>query len=158
MVLDQSGRKLAISKQKLMGKVQKRSWTSSHNLEQGSADLQTYFDRPLNDCEQAKSRGKNGVKTWKKLVAAEHDVEFEYFDRFEWPVLAYQRLSLPFSDVFYKNGLPFNKNGCKKSGGMGQDMIAFFSMSVYDFGQICSIKEYLWFIIQGLLPLWLPIR
>ena len=80
------------------------------------------------------------MKTWKKLVATENDVEFEYFDRLERPVLAYQGLFLPFSAVFHKNGasfnkngLPFKKNGYQKSGGTGQDMTAFCSMSVYGF-------------------------
>ena len=41
VVLDQSGRKLAISKRILMGKLQKRPWTSS-------TEPWTRFDRPLN--------------------------------------------------------------------------------------------------------------
>ena len=49
------------------------------------------------------------MKTWKKLVAIENDVEFEYFDRLERPVLACQGLFLPFSAVFCKNGASFNK-------------------------------------------------
>ena len=80
------------------------------------------------------------MKTWKKLVPIENDLEFEYFDRFERLVLACQGLSLPFLPIFCyfvasfnKNGLPFKKNSCKKSGGTGQDMIAFRSMSVYSF-------------------------
>ena len=40
------------------------------------------------------------METWKKLVATESDIEFEYFDRLKRPVLAYQGLSLPFSSVF----------------------------------------------------------
>ena len=73
------------------------------------------------------------MKTWKKLVATENDVEFEYSDRLERPVLACQGLFLPFSAVFRKNGLPFKKTGYQKSGGTGQDMTAFRSMSVYGF-------------------------
>ena len=80
------------------------------------------------------------MKTWRKLVATDNDMEFEYFDRLEQPVLAYQGLSLPFSAVFCKNGpsfnkngLPFKKYGCDKFGGTGQDMTAFCSMSVYSF-------------------------
>ena len=80
------------------------------------------------------------MKTWKKLVATENDVEFEYSDRLERPVLAYQGLFLLFSAIFRKNGalfnkngLPFKKNGYQKSGGTGQDMTAFRSMSVYGF-------------------------
>ena len=80
------------------------------------------------------------MKTWKKVVATENDVEFEYSDRLERPVLACQGLFLPFSAVFRKNGasfnkngFPFKKNGYQKSGGTGQDMTAFRSMSVYGF-------------------------
>ena len=80
------------------------------------------------------------MKIWKKLVATENDVEFEYFDRLERPVLACQGLFLPFSALFCKNEasfnktrLPFKKNGCQKSRGTGQDMAAFRSMSVYGF-------------------------
>ena len=80
------------------------------------------------------------MKTWKKLVATENDVEFEYYDRLERPVLACQGLFLPFSAIFHKNGasfnkngLPFKKNGYQKSGGTGQDMTAFRSMFVYGF-------------------------
>ena len=73
------------------------------------------------------------MKHGKKLVATENDVEFEYSDRLERPALAYQGLYSPFSAVFVKNGLPFKKNGCQKSGGMEQDMTAFRSMSVYGF-------------------------
>ena len=73
------------------------------------------------------------MKTWKKLVATENDVEFEYFDRLERPVFACQGLFLPFSAVFHKNGALFKKNGYQKSGGTGQDMTAFRSMSVYGF-------------------------
>ena len=80
------------------------------------------------------------MKTWKKLVGTENDVEFKYFDRLEQPVLACPDLFLPFSAVFRKNGasfnkngLPFKKNGYQKSGGTGQHMIAFYSMSVYGF-------------------------
>ena len=76
---------------------------------------------------------KNGVKTWKKLVATENDVELKYFDRLERPILACQGLFLPFSAVFYKDGALFNKIGCQKSGGTGQDMTAFCSVSVYGF-------------------------
>ena len=61
-----------------------------------------------------------------KLVVTENDVEFEYFDRLEQPVLACQGLSLPFSAVFCNNG-------CEKSGGTRQDRTAFLSMSVYGF-------------------------
>ena len=39
------------------------------------------------------------MKTWEKLVAIKSDVEFEYFDRLEQPVLADQGLFLPFSAV-----------------------------------------------------------
>ena len=80
------------------------------------------------------------MKTWKKLVATENDVEFKYSDRLERSVLDCQGLVLPFSAVFCKNRASFNKNrllvkknGCQKSGGTGQDMIAFRSMSVYGF-------------------------
>ena len=73
------------------------------------------------------------MKTWKKLVAAENDVEFEYFDKLERPVLACQGLFLSFSAVFRKNGASFNKNGYQKSGGTGQNMTTFRSMSVYGF-------------------------
>ena len=80
------------------------------------------------------------MKTWEKLVATENDMEFEYFDKLERPVLAFQGLFLPCLGcfckkgvLFKKNGLLFNKNSCEKSGGMGQDMIAFRSMSVYGF-------------------------
>ena len=66
------------------------------------------------------------MKTWKKLVATENDVEFEYSDKLERPVLACQGLFLPFPAVF-------RKNGYQKSGGTGQDMTAFRSMSVYGF-------------------------
>ena len=74
----------------------------------------------------------------KKLIATENDVEFEYFDRLEQHVLAFQGLSLRFPAIFCKNGtscnkngLSFSKNGCQKSGGTGQDMTTFHSMSVY---------------------------
>ena len=73
------------------------------------------------------------MKTWKELVATENDVEFEYFDRLERSVVACQGLFLPFSAVFCKNGASSNKNGHQKSGGRGQDMTAFRSMSVYGF-------------------------
>ena len=80
------------------------------------------------------------MKTWKKLVAIENDVEFEYSDRLKRPILAYQGLFLPFSAVFRKNGASFNKNGLplknncyQKYGGTGQDMTAFRSMFVYGF-------------------------
>ena len=80
------------------------------------------------------------MKTWKKLVAIENDVEFEYFDRLERPVLACQGFSLPFSAIFCKNEPSFNKNGLlfkqnayEKQGGMGQDMTTFRSMFVYGF-------------------------
>ena len=68
------------------------------------------------------------MKTWKKLVVTENDVEFEYSNKLERPVLACQGLFVPFSAVvhknrasFNKNGLPFKKNGYQKSGGTGQD-------------------------------------
>ena len=51
------------------------------------------------------------MKTWKKLVATENDVEFKYSDKLERPVLACQGLFLLFSAVFRKNGALFNKNG-----------------------------------------------
>ena len=80
------------------------------------------------------------MKTWKKLVAIENDVEFEYSDKLERHVLAYQGPFLPFSAVFCKNrasfnknGLLFKKNGCQKSGGTGPDMTMFRSMYVYGF-------------------------
>ena len=53
------------------------------------------------------------MKTWKKLVATENDVEFEYSNRLERLVLAYQGLSLPFWAVFCKSGPSFNKNAAK---------------------------------------------
>ena len=73
------------------------------------------------------------MKTWKKLVATKNDVEFECSDRLERPVLACQGLFLPFSTIVRKNGASFKKNGYQKSGGTGQDMTAFRSMSVYGF-------------------------
>ena len=53
------------------------------------------------------------MKTWKKRVATENNVEFEYSDRLERPDLACQGLFLPFSAVFCKNGASFNKNGLR---------------------------------------------
>ena len=67
------------------------------------------------------------------MVATENDVEFEYSDRLEQPVLACQGLFSPFSAIFHKNGASFKKNGYLKSGGTGQDMTTFRSMSVYGF-------------------------
>ena len=49
------------------------------------------------------------MKTWKKLVPTENDIEFEYSDKFERPVLAYQGLFLLFSAVFCKNGALFKQ-------------------------------------------------
>ena len=69
----------------------------------------------------------------KKLVTTKNDVEFKYSDRLERPVLVSQGLFLPFSAVFCKNRASFNKNGCQKSGGTGQDMTTFRSMFVYGF-------------------------
>ena len=37
------------------------------------------------------------MKAMKKLVPIENDMDFEYFDKLERLVLAYQDLSLPFS-------------------------------------------------------------
>ena len=51
------------------------------------------------------------MKTWKKLVATENDVEFEYSDKLKRPVLACLGLFLPFSAFFCENGPSFNKNG-----------------------------------------------
>ena len=55
-----------------------------------------------------KTEGKR-CENMKKLVATENDVEFEYSDRLDRPVLACQGLFLPFSAVFCKNGASFNK-------------------------------------------------
>ena len=68
-----------------------------------------------------------------KIVATKTDVEFEYFDKYERPILAFQGLSSPFSAFYPKNRLSFNKNGCEKFGAMGRDMTAFCSMPVYGF-------------------------
>ena len=69
-------------------------------LKQGPIDLQTSLDRPLNDCKQA----KNSEKTWKNVVVTNNNVEFKYFNGLEWPILACQGLSLPFSDLFSTTG------------------------------------------------------
>ena len=44
------------------------------------------------------------MKTWEKLVAIENDMEFEYFDRLEQPVLAVKAYFCRFQPLFVRTG------------------------------------------------------
>ena len=51
------------------------------------------------------------MKTWKKLVLTEGDVDLVYSDRLERPVLACQDLSTPFLAVFPRFSPFFARTG-----------------------------------------------
>ena len=53
------------------------------------------------------------MKTWKKLVATENDIEFEYSDRLEQPFLACQGLFYDFQPFFVRAGLLSTRTGSR---------------------------------------------
>ena len=56
------------------------------------------------------------MKTWKKLVATENDVEFEYSDRLERPVLPIKACFYRFQPFFVRTGPRSTRMGSRSKG------------------------------------------
>ena len=65
--------------------------------------------------QSAHALQKNGVKTWKKLVATENDMEFEYSDNLEWPALAVKACFCHFQPFYRRTGPRSTRTGCRST-------------------------------------------